>query len=92
MHQTLFFTHQLVGVPVECSFLKDKPVLLPFDSQETLGLLLPVQPALVVRLTELFDGDSSSTHGTIACTQIRLVCESTETLLQANEALAEASR
>lgn len=48
-------THQLVGVPVESRLLQHKPVLLPFHAQEAFAFFLPVQPALVIWLTQLFD-------------------------------------
>lgn len=63
-----FLNHLLVAVPVERRLLQHKPELLPFDSQETFALFLPVQPALVVRLTQLFDRDASPAHRAIACT------------------------
>lgn len=62
-------TNQLVAVPVESRPLQHKPVFLPFDTQEAFALFLPVQPALVVWLTKLFDRDPSSAHYTIAYTQ-----------------------
>lgn len=62
----LCFTHQLVGVPVESSLLQHEPKLLPLHTQEAFALLLPVQPALVVRLPELFDRDPPPAHGAIA--------------------------
>ena len=63
-------THQLVGVPVERRLLQHKPVLLPFHTQEAFALFLPVQPALVIWLTQLFHRDPSPAHVcTIACTQ-----------------------
>lgn len=63
------FTHQLVGIPVESSLLQHKPVLLPFHTQKAFAFFLPVQPALVVWLAELFDRDPSSAHRTIALTR-----------------------
>lgn len=61
------FTRLLVVVPVERRLLQHKPVLLPLYAQEAFGLLFPVQPSLVVRLAQLFDGDASPAHDAIAC-------------------------
>lgn len=69
---SIFLTHQLVGVPVERCLLQHEPVLLPFDTQEAFAFFLPVQPSLVVWLTQLFDRDAPPAHGTIACAQKRL--------------------
>lgn len=55
-----------VGVPVERRLLQHEPVLLPLDTQEARALLLPVQPSLVVRLTQLLDRDASPAHHAIA--------------------------
>lgn len=60
-------THQLVAVPVQSCLLQHKPVLLPFDTQEAFAFFLPVQPALVIWLTQLFHRDSSPAHCAIAC-------------------------
>lgn len=94
------FTHQLVGVPVQRSLLQHKPVLLPFDTQEAFALFLPVQPALVVWVTQLFDRDPSSAHCTIACVDRKHMkatsescCSSlsTEKQRHSDESLEEAS-
>lgn len=61
--QSLAATHHLVDVPVQGALLQDKPVFFPFTSQEAATLLLALHPALTVHHTEVFDGNTPSTHG-----------------------------
>lgn len=70
---TGLLTHLLVAVPVEGRLLQHEPVLLPLHAQEAFALLFPVQPSLVVRLAQLFDGDAPPAHGAIACAAKRRV-------------------
>lgn len=52
----------MTSVPVHGDLFQNKPVLLPFCSQEALALLLLVEPALVVHLTQLLQRHLATAH------------------------------
>lgn len=55
VEQSLALTHHLVGVPVQRTLLQDKPVFLPFASQEVAALLSAKKPALTVQLAQVLN-------------------------------------
>ncbi len=56
-------THHLVIVPVQRALLQDKPVSLPFASQEAAALLPAEKPALTVHRAQILDRNPPPTHG-----------------------------
>ncbi len=55
--------HHLVVVPVQRTLLQDKPVSLPFASQEAAALLPAEKPALTVHYAQILDRNPPPAHG-----------------------------